>query len=339
MKLLLSNHPSYLPIIFGTSLAAVTAHGAVIVIDDGTSGYSQTGSWSSEPRGDAQSGNWRYQNDAAGTETATYAFSLLANGKYVAARSTWSQANLSSAATYTLSNSAGSYTQNQQIKTNHFDTDGTVTYQRLSSFNGYIPFDVTDGTFTATVGDTDAARFLIADDIRLESVRSDVQRIHVIGNGDVGYSESATGWATWSSDTGDHGSDIRFATSLSATASFAFTGLENGTYRVSSAWTTGGGRPDDARYFIAGGPTITLNQQFAPNDDIFEEVNWEDLFTVLVVDGNLTVNLENAAGGGGGTALIADAVRLELIATIPEPTITLLFGLGSLTLLRRRRYV
>lgn len=325
-------------LILASALAIPTTNGAVFIIDDGGSGYSQTGSWTAEGRADAQGGGWRYQNSAAGSDTATYAFSGLENGRYIAARSTWEQANLSNAATYTLSNSGGTYTQNQQIKTNHFDTDGTTTYQRLSNFNGYIPFDVTDGTFTATVGDTDASRFLIADGIRLESVRNDVQRIYLIGNGDAGYSESATGWATWSADLGDHGGDIRFATTTSATASFAFTGIENGTYRVSTAWTTGGGRPDDARYFVAGGPTITLNQQFAPNDDIFEEVNWEDLFTVVVLDGNLTVNLENAAGGGGGTALIADAMRLELISSIPEPAITFLFSLGSLTLLRRRRH-
>ncbi|MCF7731851.1 MAG: hypothetical protein K9N23_09190 [Akkermansiaceae bacterium] len=193
---------------------------------------------------------------------------------------------------------------------------------------------MTDGTATATVADTDTSGFLIADGIRLESVRNDVQMIYVIGNGDTGYSETAGGWGSWSDDPGDHGVDIRFGTTPDAAASFAFTGLVNGTYRVSSAWTTGGTRPTDARYYIDGGPTITLDQTIAPNDDTFEEVGWEDLFTVEVIDGSLTVNLENAAGGSGGTALIADALRLELI---PEPSAALLGGLGLLALLRRRR--
>ncbi len=54
-----------------------------------------------------------------------------------------------------------------------------------------------------------------------------------------------------------------------------------------------------------------------------------------VTNGNLTVKLENVAGGGGGTALIADAVRLE---PIPEPATAVLGGLGLLTLLRYRRH-
>jgi hypothetical protein len=43
---------------------------------------------------------------------------------------------------------------------------------------------------------------------------------------------------------------------------------------------------------------------------------------------------QNATGGGGGTTLIADAVRLELV---PEPAAALIGGLGILILLLRRR--
>lgn len=46
-----------------------------------------------------------------------------------------------------------------------------------------------------------------------------------------------------------------------------------------------------------------------------------------LINGNLTAKLENVAGGGGGTALIADAVRLELT---PEPATAVLGGLGLL---------
>jgi hypothetical protein len=56
---------------------------------------------------------------------------------------------------------------------------------------------------------------------------------------------------------------------------------------------------------------------------------WDDLFTSVQVTNNTpSVDLSIGAGNVGGNALIADAVRLELL--VPEPSTFLLAALGLL---------
>lgn len=328
--------------LFTNALAAIgIASASVFVIDDLDAGYSTTGSWSSQAIGGRYGGDWQYQNAANGGDTATWNFTGLPAGRYVASVSTFAQNNLSTSATYTFTDGFGSLTRNQQIATNHFDGDAGAaagaTFARVSSFNGYTPLTISDGTFSATLTDNDAALFLIADAVRLESVRSDVQKIYVIGNGDTGYAETAGGWNTWAGDIGDHGADFRYSNgSTSDLITVSFTGLDAGLYRISSAWTAGGNRPSNVTlsYSTTGSNGSTSYNQIpgAAANDVFEEVNWQDMFSnVPVTSGSLTLTLANTAGNG---LLIADAFRLELI---PEPSAAVLAVGGLIPLLRRRR--
>ena len=110
-----------------------------------------------------------------------------------------------------------------------------------------------------------------------------------------------------------------------ATASWAFTGLEPGTYRVSATWTPGIGNATNAPFTVSTGAapttTVPVNQAMAPDDLHANGAAWEDLGTFTVADGTLSVRTTNRAGG----RVIADAVRIERVATpvtvaaIPPP--------------------
>ena len=323
-----------------------TLTAAVAILDDLDVGYSESGSFAAQVINNRYNSDWRYQNNSAGSDTATYAFTGLADGKYVASRASWIQGNLSSAAIYTLSNGAGTYTQDQRNGVNHFDTTtvgatDNVSFQRLSNFNGYTPFTVVGGTFTAVLSDSDSTAFLIADAIRLESVRSDVDKIYVIGNGDSGYSESSGTWATYN-EAGDHGGNFRYSSgSTSDVITISFTGIDPGQYRISSAWTAGGNRSSNVTLgYNTVGSSSSLTYSQAPGaaaNDVFENVNWQDMFSNVTVTGTaLTLTLQNNSSGGG-QLLIADGFRLEKLA-VPEPSSTALaVAATGLVMSRRRR--
>ena len=87
--------------LFGAGFS-MPAAAVVTVIDDLDAGYSTAGSWTSQGiagRYDGGTGaDWQYQNAAGGADTATWNFTGLANGKYLLAATTFTQANLSTSA-------------------------------------------------------------------------------------------------------------------------------------------------------------------------------------------------------------------------------------------------
>ena len=325
----------------GLGLSTSSQAASAVLIDNGGTGYSETGSWVAEATANTKvNSNWKYQGTANGSETATYDFTGLSAGNYVAARSSITQGNLSGAATYSVSDGGSTYTQSQKTTVRNFDLDGTVAFQRISNFNGYTPVNVSDGSLSITVGDTDTAGFLIADGVRVEKVRDDVQKIYVLGNGESGYTETAGTWAGWD-ETGDHAGGFRYsAGGVGDQITVSFSGLDSGIYRISSAWTGGGGgnRSSDVTlgYSTTGasGSTTYSQEPGAAADDVFENVNWQDMFTgVTVTDGTLLLTLTNNSSGGG-ELMIADGFRLELI---PEPTSFILICVSASGFLLRRR--
>jgi uncharacterized protein (DUF2141 family) len=103
--------------------------------------------------------------------------------------------------------------------------------------------------------------------------------------------------------------DVHFTAGNSTgdTATWAFTGLADGQYQVSTTWTPHTNRATDAPYTINGGAAIDINQEAAPNDFQADGVAWEKLGVITVTGGTITVVLSDDADD----FVIADAVRLD----------------------------
>jgi hypothetical protein len=136
--------------------------------------------------------------------------------------------------------------------------------------------------------------------------------ISIIDNGGAGFSTAGAGWSTVA--TGYGGSVLRNSSgSPSNSATYSFTGLTPGYYRVSFSY------PADAALGImyadvsSGGTTlasrIPVNNTIGPADFTHGGANWKNLGNALynVTGTTLTVTLYGANSGG----IQADAVRIE----------------------------
>ena len=93
-------------------------------------------------------------------------------------------------------------------------------------------------------------------------------------------------------------------------ATWNFTGLSPGTYRVAATWSAESNRATDAPYTIKGGAspfTVDINQEVPPDDFTDQGILWENLSTVAVTGDTLTVELSDYAN----EYVIADAIRIE----------------------------
>lgn len=130
--------------------------------------------------------------------------------------------------------------------------------------------------------------------------------------------------------------DLRYAAANSnAQATWTFSGLAAGTYRVSVTYRAESNRASNASFTVAGTgvttTTVGINQRVAPNQ--FQDANvwWTDLastFGTVSAGGTITVTL-NALGSNG--FVIADAVRIEFLHPVQaaagpaaDPTSTVL---------------
>lgn len=306
-----------------SAVATVVLRGGAVIDNSSASGYSTVGAWTSQSYPnpwDRYHQDWQFQDTAGAPDTATWSFTRVPAGRYYLAVSTPynKQANLATDARYTVSDNGGTLSINQAAGPRDFDdhleraAQWGPGFARLSTFNGYIPMTITDGTIEVTVKNASAG-FLTADAVRLEAARLDALKVWVVADRETarGYSESAL-WEDWGGEY-EHGHDYRF--SGAATATFAFSGLNPGRYRVSATWPAGGNRPVQTEYAIPEVATNILSQRVAPGDDLFEDVMWEDLFqNVEVTGGTLTVTLRSLDVG----VAIADAVRVELIDAAPS---------------------
>ncbi len=139
--------------------------------------------------------------------------------------------------------------------------------------------------------------------------------VRVMDNGDAGHSRTGV----WRGDSsGGHAGDLEYSTNAegAATASWSFSGLAAGQYRVSSTWVGYWNWAPNAAYSIragSGGAVLAsrvINQQQSPNDFVDQGTNWEDLGVVTISGSTLVVELSNV---GTSQYVIADAIRVERI--------------------------
>lgn len=142
----------------------------------------------------------------------------------------------------------------------------------------------------------------------------------IIDNGDAGYSLFGTSdVSTADGFSGDFEvlGGVSGARDGSSIASWEFTGLTAGNYRVSATWSPSANNSTSSVFVVmTGGATASqtrINQQRTPEDFTASGEFWHDLTTsVSVSDGTLTVLLGDDADGRS----IADAIRIERILTM-----------------------
>jgi len=138
-----------------------------------------------------------------------------------------------------------------------------------------------------------------------------------IDNGDPGYTESGSGWkgATtgWEGDSRTHSKG-----NGSNKATWAFTGLPNGTYQVATQFPAAGKNATNAPFRV-NGSLATVDQKTSPNDLELGALQglWENLGTFAVTNGTLTVVLSDAANN----TVVADRMRIWFVAP-PAPLMT-----------------
>ena len=114
--------------------------------------------------------------------------------------------------------------------------------------------------------------------------------------------------------------DVTFAApgAGESVASWTFTGLTPGLYRVSATWSPHPNRATNAPYTVLDGSTpvgtVLINQELAPNDIVASGATFKNLGGPYQINsGTLVVRLTNNAN----EFVIADAVRIERLLTDP----------------------
>lgn len=98
-------------------------------------------------------------------------------------------------------------------------------------------------------------------------------------------------------------------------ATWTFSNLTPGLYRVSATWLPAGTRASNAPFTVLQGSavlgTVAVNQQVAPGDFTESGVGWKDLGGPYQVSGgSLTIRLTNQANG----VVVADGIRIERLS-------------------------
>ena len=112
----------------------------------------------------------------------------------------------------------------------------------------------------------------------------------------------------------------------SGTATWTFTGLAAGDYRVSATWAEKSNRANDAPFTILDNAaqvgSVSINQRVAPDDFNTSDdggTDWEDLGGPYTINsGTLVVQLNESPGQTG--QVLADAIRIEEATGVPDTT-------------------
>ena len=180
---------------------------------------------------------------------------------------------------------------------------------RMDAASGGTP----SGQISFTSDDADEATFNF-------NISGTVLASQVMDDGDAGF--TATGGWGYTSAAGTYQGDVLYAAAGdgSVKATWTFSSIASGQYRVSATWLEHANRATDAPYTIKDGASTVgnaaINQELAPNDLTESGVNWGDLGIVSISGNTLVVELTNSAD----QYVIADAIRIEWISAAPLPS-------------------
>jgi hypothetical protein len=150
----------------------------------------------------------------------------------------------------------------------------------------------------------------------------------IIDNGDPGF--SAVGeWTDYRYEGYQGDMHYSWLGSGGDVATWSFSGLTPGQYRVSASWTIHANRATDAPFTVLDGSTplgtVRVNQELAPNDFSDAGTTWENLGVFTISGNTLVVRLSDNAN----EYVIADAIRIERVGDLP--TAGLLSGVALMS--------
>jgi hypothetical protein len=289
-----------------TIQGTVTAATASQVIDDGDPGFSNGGFTFFSGQG--------FQNDvrfsaANSGNTATWTFTGLTPGVYRVS-ATWSpHPNRATNAPYSFGGST--VLINQELAPAPNVVVSGFSFQDLASAQ-----PVSGNSLVVSLSDSGANQFVIADAVRIERTGDlpSPGSEQIIDDGDSGFNTPGN-WVGPFLGQGFQ-NDVYFSAANSGgAATWNFTGLTPGVYRVSATWSEHPNRATNAPFSINGSAPILVNQENAPVADVVVGgVNFQDLSVSHQITGTaLTVSLTNV---GANEFVIADAVRIEQLSPL-----------------------
>lgn len=282
------------------------------VIDDSDpTGYNTTGEWV-HYLGQGLYTSVDYAAAGNGTSTANWTFSDLVPGNY-RVFATWTPlSNRATDAPYTVLDGTSvlqTLAVNQELApADLLNTDG-ADWKDLGTF------EINSGTLIVRL--TNAANeYVIADAIRIERVTTapPAPTSQVIDDSSLtGYS-LAGNWVQFTGQGLHNNLDYAAKGTGTSTATWTFSDLQPGTYRVFATWTPLSNRATNAPYAILDDNTLlqtaSVNQELAPTDLLNTDgADWKQLGTFTIGSGILRVRLSNAAD----EYVIADAIRIERV--------------------------
>ncbi|MCA9245846.1 MAG: hypothetical protein KDA42_01995 [Planctomycetales bacterium] len=155
----------------------------------------------------------------------------------------------------------------------------------------------------------------LVNDVQTAPLQASVATPIILDNSDAGFTRIVGPWPTYSGLGGYDDGAIAYsgATPSANRASWTFTGLELGAYRVSATWPAHSSGAVDTPFTVSGGSaplTTQLDQRLVPNDVLDAGKGWEDIATFYsIVGSTLTVEISGNATGW----VRADAIRIERV--------------------------
>jgi len=280
---------------------------ATYIIDDGDPGFATSGAWNSPALPVGRDGDLLNNDAGTGLNTATWTFTDLQPWHQYLISATWlADPNRATDAPFTILDGTGgsvldTVLMNQEEPPDDFSDLG-------SNWEQLVVVTITGTELVIQLSD-DANEYVIADAIHVQLV--DQFPGEVIDNGDAGFSATA-GWNPSPLGNGYDNDLLNTAAGNGSTiATWTFTDLAPGIYRVLATWFAHPNRATDAPYTIYDGATplvtIDVNQELDPKDDIAFLGVWEILDAVPILSGTLVVELSNDAN----EYVIADAIRVD----------------------------
>lgn len=264
------------------------------MIDNGSTGYIEAGTWGSSTGTGFYGTNSRYASNGTGSATATWTPSF--TGKKLCDVYAWwvASSNRATNAKYTV-----------------FHDGGSTVLEMPQNVSGgkwnYLgSFAMTNGTGKVVLSNNATTNAVVsADAVKIDFVKtlSTTPEI-IIDNGSTGFTASAN-WFASTSTPGYYGTNYhtRSTASVSDSAVWKATLPSSGNYEVSARWTAGTNRAASAPYTVthAGGSTVVrVNQQTNNN-------TWVSLGTYSFNAGLNQVAL--SCWTTAGFYVVADAVK------------------------------